>query len=77
MFQIILMIACIPCLVTVMSFLLSTTIYNKAILNTALSKLITSITSIIIHYFYEHLDYINFITMDVAIINSWQYNHYC
>ena len=28
----------------------------KAILNTALSKLIIPITSIIIHYFYEHLD---------------------
>ena len=56
MFQIILMIACIPCFVLIMSFLLSTTVYIKAILNIALSKLVTSITSIIIYNFYEHLD---------------------
>ena len=32
-------------------------VYSKAILNTALSKLITPSTSIILHYFYEHLDF--------------------
>ena len=48
--------ACIPCFALIMSFLLSTTVYIKAILNTALSKLITSITSIMIYNFYEHLD---------------------
>ena len=56
MFQIILMIACFPCFVLIMSFLLSTTVYIKAILNTALSMLITSIPSIIMYYLYEHLD---------------------
>ena len=50
------MIACIPCFVLIMSFLLSNTIYIKAILNIALSKLITSFTGIIMYNFYEHLD---------------------
>ena len=50
------MIVCIPCFVLIMSFLLSTTVYIKAILNTALSKLITSFTGIIMYNFYEHLD---------------------
>ena len=61
------MIACIPWCVLIMSFLLSTTVYIKAIINTALSKLITSITSIMIYNFYEHFDF-KFITMDVVII---------
>ena len=39
-----------------MSFLLSTVVYINAILNTALSKLITSFTSIILYNFYEFLD---------------------
>ena len=51
------MTACISGFILIMSFILNTTVYIKAILNTALSKVITSFTSIIMYnFFYEHLD---------------------